>query len=66
MTGVPNSNVHVIAGPISEVLPKVSRKVKADIVMIAPLRKQGVIGTLRGTTISRIIGNIQSDIMAIV
>jgi|GEM_PF-1622085 len=66
MTGVPNSNVHVVAGPISEVLPKVTRKVKADIVMIAPLRKQGVIGTLRGTTISRIIGKIQSDIMAIV
>lgn len=66
MTGVPNSNVHVVAGLISEVLPKVSRKVKADIVMIAPLRKEGLIGTLRGSTISRIIGNIQGDVMAIV
>ena len=65
MTCVSNSNVHVIAGPISEVLPKVSRKVKADIVMIAPLRKQGLIGTLRGSTISRIIDNIQGDVMAV-
>lgn len=65
MTGVPNSNVHVVAGPISEVLPKVSRKVKADIVMIAPLRKQGIVAAIRGTTISRIIGNIQGDVMAI-
>jgi|SaaInlV_100m_DNA_5_1039725.scaffolds.fasta_scaffold00828_3 universal stress protein E len=66
MTGVPNSNVHVVAGQISDVLPAVSRKVKADIVMIAPMRKEGVAAALRGSTISRIIRNIKGDVMAIV
>lgn len=66
MAGVPNSNVHVIAGQISDVLPKVTKKVKADIVMIAPLRKEGMVASLRGSTISRIIRKIHTDVMAIV
>ncbi len=65
MAGVPNSNVHVVAGQISDVLPKIAKKVKADIVMIAPLRKQGIAGVLRGSTISRIVRKIHCDVMAI-
>jgi universal stress protein E len=65
MAGVPNSNVHVVAGQISDILPKVARKVKADIVMIAPLRKEGIAAALRGSTISRIIRKIHCDVMAI-
>lgn len=66
MSGLPNSNIHVVAGMISDILPKVSKKVKADIVMIAPLRKEGMISTLRGSTITRIIRNMPGDILAIV
>ena len=66
MAGVPNSNVHVFAGAISDVLPKVAKKVKADIVMIAPLRKEGMVAALRGSTISRIVRKIHTDVMAIV
>lgn len=66
MAGVPNTNVHVVAGLISEVLPTVSKKVKADIIMIAPMRKEGMAAALRGSTISRIIRNIEGDVMAIV
>ena len=65
MAGVPNTNVHVEMGLISDVLPKVAKKVKADVVLISPLQKTGMIASLRGSTITRIMRNIPCDVMAV-
>lgn len=65
MSGVPNTNIHVELGLISDVLPKVAKKVKSDIVLLAPLHKTGMIAALRGSTITRIMRNVPCDVMAV-
>lgn len=65
-TGIPNEHIHIMAGHIEEVVLTVSKKIKADLLMLAPARRKGFAGSLRGSTINKIIRNIDCDVMAIV
>lgn len=66
MTGLPNENIHVELGRPGDVIAEVSKKVNADLALIAPARRSGFATTLRGATINQIIAKIDCDVMAIV
>ena len=65
-TGVPNDQIHIMAGNIEDVLLTVSKKIKADLLVLAPEHRTGFAAALRGSTINKIIRNIDCDVLAIV
>jgi universal stress protein E len=65
-TGLPNENIHLVAGDPDEALAVLTEKLAPDLVLIGATRRTGVNATLRGRKISRIFHTIKQDIFVVV
>ena len=65
-TGLPNENIHLMAGDPSAILVEVSKKITPDLIMIGATRRTGIKAALRGRKITQILGALKQDIFIIV
>lgn len=64
--GVPNEQVHVLAGDSADVIRQIADKVSADLLLIGVQHRTGIVATLRGNTISKILRQQKRDVMSVV
>lgn len=65
-TGIPNDNIHLVAGDADTDLGAVSRQLNPDLVMIGASRRTGIRAALRGRKITQILKSLKHDIFVIV
>lgn len=64
-TGLSSSHIHVDIGYTSEVVSKVAKKIKADLVVMGTLGQNGMTTSRRGNTAERLIDALDTDVMVI-
>ena len=64
--GVPNNQVHVLPGTSDEIIRQVADKQKANLLLIGVQHRTGIVATLRGNTITRILRKQKRDVMSVV
>lgn len=66
ITGLPNENIHLMAGDPSVILEEISKQLTPDLIMIGATRRTGIKARLRGRKITQILKTLKQDIFIIV
>ena len=64
-TGLPNENIHLLAGEPDTALAELTKELMPDLVLIGATRRTGVKAALRGRKILRILHTIKHDIFVV-
>lgn len=60
---IEDATTHIMAGDVSETVPKVAKKIKADVVIVGSVGRSGMKGMLLGNTAEKILHNLRTDIL---
>ncbi|MGI1679377.1 MAG: universal stress protein [Cellvibrionaceae bacterium] len=62
---IENATTHVVAGDVAVTVPRVAKKLKADIVVMGSVGRTGMKGMLLGNTAERVLHNLRTDVLII-
>ncbi len=62
---IENATTHVVAGDVAETVPRMAKKLKADLVVMGSVGRTGMKGMLLGNTAERVLHNLRTDILII-
>ena len=65
-TGLPNENIHLVAGEPEEGVGEITRQLDPDVIIIGATHRRGIKAALRGRKMSRIFKAVNKDIIVVV
>ena len=63
--GIPRERFHLRHGYTHKVIPSVANKVKADLLVMGTVGRQGLAGKVIGNTAERVLQHLRTDVMAL-
>ena len=62
---VNSDHIHLVEGPVEWVIPKVSREIVAEFVVLGTVAREGVGGIALGNTAEHILDKLNCDVMVV-
>ncbi|HJN50504.1 MAG: universal stress protein UspE [Pseudomonadales bacterium] len=62
---VTDNHIHLVEGPVDWVIPKISREIVAEFVVLGSVARQGVGGITLGNTAEHILDKLNCDVMVV-
>lgn len=66
LLGIARSHAHVQQGSAAEVIPKVAKRIHADLVIVGNVGRIGVAGVTVGNTSEKILAELEADVLVMV
>lgn len=63
--GIVGADVHIKSGPAEKALPSLANKIKADLVVVGSVGRQGLKGVLLGNTAEKVLHHLRTDILVV-
>ncbi|MGH1471967.1 MAG: universal stress protein [Cellvibrionaceae bacterium] len=62
---IEDATTHVVAGDVAVTVPRIAKKIKADLVVMGSVGRTGMKGMLLGNTAEKVLHNLRTDILVI-
>jgi universal stress protein E len=63
--GATNMTPHILTGPPSKTIPHMANELKADLVIMGSVGREGIRGALRGNTAEKVLHHLRTDMLVV-